>query len=55
VGKNCFFIQQENGSSHVALQFPDYLLPDAAKVTRELQSRTSAEFFVLADTSYGRY
>jgi diphthamide biosynthesis enzyme Dph1/Dph2-like protein len=40
----------------IALQFPDFLLPDAVKVTAELQ-RVFAEkqFFILGDTSYGRY
>ena len=41
----------------IALQFPDFLLPDAAKVSAELQREFAAEkqFFILGDTSYGRY
>lgn len=38
----------------MALQFPDYLLPDSVQVVNELKKKTSAEFFVLADTTYGR-
>lgn len=40
----------------IALQFPDFLLSDAAKVSAELQREfAEKEFFILGDTSYGRY
>jgi len=40
--------------AQVALQFPDFLLRDAAKVTSLLSKETGASLFVLGDTSYGR-
>ena len=40
----------------IALQFPDFLLPDAAKVSAKLQREfAEKQFFILGDTSYGRY
>lgn len=40
----------------IALQFPDFLLSDAAKVSAELQREfAEKQFFILGDTSYGRY
>ncbi|KAJ1974422.1 Diphthamide biosynthesis protein 2 [Dimargaris verticillata] len=42
-----------HGFAKVALQFPDALLPDAGFVYQQLQVLTQAEFFVLADTTYG--
>lgn len=39
----------------VALQFPDELLKDAATVLQRLSIETNASFFILGDTSFGRY
>ena len=39
----------------VALQFPDSLLHDAARVAALLAQETSELVFILGDTSYGRY
>nr|CAB3239780.1 diphthamide biosynthesis protein 2 [Phallusia mammillata] len=46
---------KENNYTKVALQFPDYMLADAAEVAYQLQHSTSADFYVLADTSYGSF
>ncbi|KAJ3297485.1 Diphthamide biosynthesis protein 2 [Borealophlyctis nickersoniae] len=43
----------KGGYSKVALQFPDELLPDSAEVYFTLQERTTAELFILADTTFG--
>lgn len=40
--------------SQVALQFPDELLPDAVRVSTEIENETKAKTFILGDTSYGR-
>ena len=39
--------------TRVALQFPDKLLVDAAAVATSIQSQSSAQVFILGDTSYG--
>ena len=44
-------------AAQVALQFPDYLLPDSVAVMdrlRELLPAGSCQLFLLADTTYGR-
>ena len=49
------FILHFSLSLQIALQFPDFLLPDAASVTAELQQEfAEKQFFILGDTSYGR-
>jgi len=52
--KSAEYIQKKN-CKKVALQFPDYLLPDSIHVTKELMARTDSEIFLLADTTYGSY
>ncbi|RXN17345.1 diphthamide biosynthesis 2 [Labeo rohita] len=37
----------------VALQFPDELLPDAVRVSAEIENETKSKTFILGDTSYG--
>ena len=39
----------------VALQFSDASLPDSSYVCRHIADNTTANVFILADTSYGRY
>ena len=39
----------------VALQFPDFLLPDAVELTLLLKGKTGRDVVILGDTSYGRY
>lgn len=39
----------------VALQFPDELLPDAVRVSAEIENETKAKTYILGDTSYGRW
>ena len=52
---NCYYIQMiATVMFQVALQFPDWLLHDAAKVATILTRETSQIIFILADTSYGR-
>lgn len=45
----------ERKCKQVALQFPDFMLPDAVTISRKLESDTQARVFILADTSYGNY
>ena len=51
----CVKFIQDNGCEQVALQFPDSMLADAVFVTKELNLKTNARMFLLADTSYGSY
>jgi len=45
---------KEGGFKTIALQFPDDLLHDAAKMSRRLQNGVDgAKTYILADTSYG--
>ena len=44
----------QHPGSKVALQFPDELLPYSIKVEEELRSRLDKDFFLLADTTFGR-
>jgi hypothetical protein len=39
----------------VALQFPDDIMRDAARVAESLEKATSKRIAILGDTSYGRY
>ncbi|OZJ03903.1 hypothetical protein BZG36_03286 [Bifiguratus adelaidae] len=51
--QRCVDIITSRDFRKVALQFPDELLADSAAVAELLTQRTSAQIFVLADTSYG--
>jgi len=37
----------KHSKSRVALQFPDYLLPDSVQVVNELKKKTNADFLFL--------
>ncbi|XP_067679794.1 2-(3-amino-3-carboxypropyl)histidine synthase subunit 2-like isoform X2 [Haliotis asinina] len=39
--------------SRVAIQLPDNLLCDSARIVQELENSTAAKLFILGDTSYG--
>ncbi|GLV36925.1 Diphthamide biosynthesis 2 [Carabus blaptoides fortunei] len=42
----------ENDYKKVCLQFPDYLLPDSAKVVRHLEDIIQNKVYILGDTAY---
>lgn len=50
--ETCRFITS-NQFKKVALQFPDELLPDAVRVSAEIEDKTKAKTYILGDTSYG--
>ncbi|XP_067294383.1 2-(3-amino-3-carboxypropyl)histidine synthase subunit 2 [Pseudorasbora parva] len=52
IAETCHFVTS-NQFKKVALQFPDELLPDAVRVSVEIESETKAKTFILGDTSYG--
>lgn len=52
IEETCQFITS-NQFKKVALQFPDELLPDAVRVSAEIEKETKAKTFILGDTSYG--
>ncbi|XP_016135503.1 2-(3-amino-3-carboxypropyl)histidine synthase subunit 2 isoform X2 [Sinocyclocheilus grahami] len=52
IAETCQFITS-NQFKKVALQFPDDLLPDAVRVSAEIEKETKAKTFILGDTSYG--
>ncbi|XP_043100522.1 2-(3-amino-3-carboxypropyl)histidine synthase subunit 2 isoform X2 [Puntigrus tetrazona] len=52
IAETCQFITS-NQFKKVALQFPDELLPDAVRVSVEIEKETQAKTFILGDTSYG--
>uniref|UniRef100_A0A9J7XG29 2-(3-amino-3-carboxypropyl)histidine synthase subunit 2 n=1 Tax=Cyprinus carpio carpio TaxID=630221 RepID=A0A9J7XG29_CYPCA len=52
IAETCHFITN-NQFKKVALQFPDEFLPDAVRVSVEIEKETNAKTFILGDTSYG--
>ncbi|KAG1943229.1 2-(3-amino-3-carboxypropyl)histidine synthase subunit [Pimephales promelas] len=53
IAETCRFVTS-NQFTKVALQFPDELLPDAVRVSAEIENETKAKTYILGDTSYGR-
>ncbi|XP_077085359.1 2-(3-amino-3-carboxypropyl)histidine synthase subunit 2 [Siphateles boraxobius] len=52
IAETCDFVTS-NQFTKVALQFPDELLPDAVRVSAEIEHETKAKTYILGDTSYG--
>ncbi|XP_068095598.1 2-(3-amino-3-carboxypropyl)histidine synthase subunit 2 [Hyperolius riggenbachi] len=52
IQKTVQFIEGK-GATKVALQFPDDLLVDSARIAEKLEEATGAKMYILADTSYG--
>ncbi|XP_056104397.1 2-(3-amino-3-carboxypropyl)histidine synthase subunit 2 [Rhinichthys klamathensis goyatoka] len=52
IAETCHFVTS-NQFTKVALQFPDELLPDAVRVSAEIENETKAKTYILGDTSYG--